>query len=66
VAARKAQGEWAKKSAYNRSQILYRMAETLEGRKSQLIESLMMEGADRENAETETALSIDRLVYYAG
>jgi acyl-CoA reductase-like NAD-dependent aldehyde dehydrogenase len=66
VAARKAQGEWAKKSAYNRSQILYRIAETLEGRKAQLIESLIQEGSDRKNAESETALSIDRLVYYSG
>lgn len=66
VAARKAQSEWVKKSAYNRSQILYRIAETLEGRKSQLIETLIQEGTERKNAESETALSIDRLVYYAG
>lgn len=66
VAARKAQSEWAKKSAYNRSQILYRIAETLEGRKAQLIESLIKEGTASADAETEFNLSVDRLVYYAG
>lgn len=66
VAARKAQNEWAKKSAYNRSQILYRMAETLEGRKAQMIESLINEGTIASEAEEEFNLSVDRLVYYAG
>ncbi len=66
VAARKAQSEWAKKSAYNRSQILYRIAETLEGRKVQMIESLMKEGTTSSEAESEFNLSVDRLVYYAG
>lgn len=66
AAARKALSEWAKKSAYNRSQILYRIAETLEGRKMQLIESLMKEGTTASEAETEFNLSVDRLVYYAG
>src|SRR3954466_15017348 len=40
VAARAAQSSWASKSAYNRSQILYRIAEMLEGRTAQFIEEL--------------------------
>jgi acyl-CoA reductase-like NAD-dependent aldehyde dehydrogenase len=66
VAARKAQDGWFKKSAYNRSQIIYRIAETLEGRKTQFIESLMHEGVSATNAETEFGMAVDRLVYYAG
>ena len=38
VAARKAQGDWSERSAFNRGQILYRIAEMLEGRKAQFIE----------------------------
>ena len=40
VFARKALGSWSGKTAFNRSQILYRIAEVLEGRKSQFIEEL--------------------------
>jgi acyl-CoA reductase-like NAD-dependent aldehyde dehydrogenase len=66
VAARKAQPSWASKSAYNKGQILYRIAEMLEGRKSQFIEELMQQGSTKAQAEKEVELSIDRLVYYAG
>ena len=66
VAARKAQPGWASKSAYNKGQILYRIAEMLEGRKSQFIEELMLQGSSQAKAEKEVELSIDRLVYYAG
>jgi len=66
VAARKAQPGWASKSAYNKGQILYRIAEMLEGRKSQFVEELMTQGSTFEKAEKEVELSIDRLVYYAG
>lgn len=66
VAARKAQHGWASKSAYNKGQILYRIAEMLEGRKSQFIEELMQQGSTKAQAEKEVELSIDRLVYYAG
>ena len=38
VAARKAFGVWSERAAFNRGQILYRIAEMLEGRKSQFIE----------------------------
>ncbi len=66
VAARKAQSSWAAKSAYNKGQILYRIAEILEGRKSQFIEELIVQGSTKENAEKEVELAVDRLVYYAG
>jgi acyl-CoA reductase-like NAD-dependent aldehyde dehydrogenase len=66
VAARKAQPGWASKSAYNKGQILYRIAEMLEGRKAQFISELVEQGSSHTEAEHEVNLSIDRLVYYAG
>ncbi len=66
VAARKAQGGWAKASAYLRGQILYRIAEMLEGRRSQFIDELVLQGATARAAEKEVDASIDRLIYYAG
>lgn len=66
VAARKAQGPWAGRTAYNRSQILYRMAEMLEGRRAQFIHELEMTGFSPVKAEANVLASIDRLVYYAG
>lgn len=66
VAARKAFGAWAEKSAFNRSQILYRIAEMLEGRKSQFETELMMQGASKAKAKEEVEKSIDRIIYYAG
>ncbi len=66
VAARGAQGKWAGKAAFNRGQILYRIAEMLEGRKSQFIEELMSQGSNNAQATKEVNLSIDRLIYYAG
>src|SRR6185369_8955436 len=66
VAARKAQPGWAAKSAYNKGQILYRIAEMLEGRKAQFISELMQQGSSQAEAENEVNLSVDRLVYYAG
>jgi acyl-CoA reductase-like NAD-dependent aldehyde dehydrogenase len=66
VAARKAQPDWAKKSAYNRSQVFYRIAETLEGRKQQFIQTLVLQGYEKAKAQKETEASIDRLIYYAG
>jgi acyl-CoA reductase-like NAD-dependent aldehyde dehydrogenase len=66
VAARGAFGGWAGRAAFNRSQILYRMAEMLEGRKAQFIEELTQQDSSREAAENEVNLSIDRLIYYAG
>jgi acyl-CoA reductase-like NAD-dependent aldehyde dehydrogenase len=66
TAARGAFAGWSGKTAFNRSQILYRIAEMLEGRKAQLKEELMQQGSNAKQAETEVLLSIDRLIYYAG
>ncbi len=66
VAARNAFAGWSTKSAFNRSQILYRIAEMLEGRKAQFVEELVLQGSTKKQAEQEATLSIDRLVYYAG
>jgi acyl-CoA reductase-like NAD-dependent aldehyde dehydrogenase len=66
VFARKVQKSWQNKSSLNRGQVLYRVAEMLEGRKSQFIEELMMTGLSKLHAKNEVELSIDRLIYYAG
>ena len=66
VAARSAFGDWGSRSALNRGQILYRIAEMLEGRKAQFIDELIKQDGTREQAEKEVDLSIDRLIYYAG
>jgi acyl-CoA reductase-like NAD-dependent aldehyde dehydrogenase len=66
VAARAAFGGWSERPAFNRSQILYRVAEMLEGRKSQFIEELLLQGAKKNHAEKEIDVAIDRLIYYAG
>jgi acyl-CoA reductase-like NAD-dependent aldehyde dehydrogenase len=66
TAARGASSGWSGKTAFNRSQILYRIAEMLEGRKAQLKEELIQQGSNAKQAEAEVVLSIDRLIYYAG
>ena len=66
VAARQAQSGWAAASAYLRGQIIYRIAEILEGRKAQFVEELMLQGNALRAAEREVEESIDRLIYYAG
>ena len=66
VAARKAVGGWSGKTAFNRSQILYRIGEMLEGRRDQFMEELMLQGSTKKQDETEVNNSIDRLIYYAG
>ncbi len=66
VAARKAFGGWSERAAFNRGQILYRIAEMLEGRKAQFIEEIQFQGATKKQAEAEVCLAIDRLIYYAG
>jgi acyl-CoA reductase-like NAD-dependent aldehyde dehydrogenase len=66
VAARKAFGSWSERSAFNRSQICYRIAEMLEGRRDQFIAELIKQGSDSNTAEQEVDLSIDRVIYYAG
>ena len=66
VAARGAFEKWSGSTAYNRSQILYRMAEMMEGRKDQFISELVLQGVDRKEATIEVDLSIDRVIYFAG
>ena len=66
VAARKAQPGWPGASAYLRGQIIYRIAEMLEGRREQFIAELKQQGAAARAAEKEVDASIDRLIYYAG
>ncbi len=66
VAARKAQDGWQNASALNKGQILYRIAEMLEGRKEQFISELETQGYSSIKAIQEVEASIDRLVYYAG
>ena len=66
VAARAAQGSWAGKTAFNRSQILYRIAEMMEGRFEQFVSEIVSQGKSRKAAEEETRTAIDRVVYYAG
>ena len=66
VAARSAFGGWSSRAAFNRGQILYRMAEMLEGRKAQFVDELIQQGATKLKAEKEINQSIDRLIYYSG
>jgi acyl-CoA reductase-like NAD-dependent aldehyde dehydrogenase len=67
TAARKAFPGWAKQSAYLRGQILYRAAEMLEMRQSELqAELARANGGHQKSASAEVTLAIDRLVHYAG
>ena len=66
VAARKAFSGWASASAYLRGQILYRIAEMLEGRQEQFVAELVTQGSGKRAAQKEVLASIDRLIYYAG
>ncbi len=66
VAARNAFKGWPARAAFNRGQILYRIAEMLEGRKAQFIEELMKQDISKAQSQKEVTVSIDRLIYYAG
>ena len=66
VAARAAQAGWAARTAYNRGQILYRIAEMMEGRAEQFITELQTQGMTVAAAKKEVTQSIDRMIYYAG
>jgi acyl-CoA reductase-like NAD-dependent aldehyde dehydrogenase len=66
-AARKAFGGWSGRTPYNRGQVLYRVAEVLEGRRAQFAEEVQRsEGLTRRQADTAVDASVDRLVWYAG
>src|SRR6187399_1302163 len=58
VAARSAFGDWGSRSAFNRGQILYRIAEMLEGRKAQFIDELIKQDIAPDLAEKEVEMSI--------
>ncbi|MDQ0992701.1 aldehyde dehydrogenase family protein [Streptomyces sp. V3I7] len=67
VAARKAFGAWSGATAYNRGQILYRVAEMLEGRKEQFVREVAdAEGLSNAKAAAVVDAAIDRWVWYAG
>jgi len=67
VAARKAFGGWAGATAYNRGQILYRVAEMLEGRRDQFVAEVAdAEGLSKSKAAAQVDAAIDRWVWYAG
>ncbi|MEU9082144.1 aldehyde dehydrogenase family protein [Streptomyces sp. NPDC048357] len=67
VAARKAFGGWSGATAYNRGQILYRVAEMLEGRREQFVREVgEAEGLSKSKAGAVVDAAIDRWVWYAG
>jgi acyl-CoA reductase-like NAD-dependent aldehyde dehydrogenase len=67
VAARKAYPGWSGATAYNRGQVLYRVAEMMEGRQTQFVDEVAAgEGITRPRAERTVGEAIDRWVWYAG
>lgn len=67
VAARSAFGGWSRRTAYNRAQILYRVAEMLEGRRAQFVDEVARcEGLDADAAACSVDAATDRWVWYAG
>ncbi|MFC5380207.1 aldehyde dehydrogenase family protein [Aquipuribacter nitratireducens] len=67
VAARAAFSRWSAATAYNRGQVLYRVAEMLEGRTAQLAELVAQaEGVEDATARAQVAAAVDRWVWYAG
>jgi acyl-CoA reductase-like NAD-dependent aldehyde dehydrogenase len=69
VAARKAFPGWSGATAYNRGQILYRVAEMLEGRRAQFVDEVATatgRATDAADAAAEVDAAIDRWVWYAG
>ena len=65
-AARAAWKDWSDATAYNRGQVLYRVAELMEGRRDQFVGELEATGASVQRAGREVAAAIDRWVWYAG
>jgi len=67
VAARAAFGRWAAATAYNRGQVLYRVAELMEGRRAQFVDEVAAaEGLSATRADKVVSAAIDRWVWYAG
>jgi aldehyde dehydrogenase (NAD+) len=65
-AAAKAGPGWARRTAYNRAQILYRLAEMIEARSGELVASLVRFGAREADATKGMTVCVDRLIHYAG
>ena len=65
-AAAKAGPGWAKRTAYNRGQILYRLAEMIEARSAEMADAICLSGVRASAANREVAAAVDRLVHYAG
>jgi len=65
-AARAAWKDWSGATAYNRGQVLYRVAELMEGRREQFVHEVEATGAAGPAADREVAAAIDRWVWYAG
>ena len=66
LVAKNAWAGWEKRTAYNRGQILYRLAEVMESRRPELTQSLVRGGQSEAAAAAEVDVSIDRVVFYAG
>jgi acyl-CoA reductase-like NAD-dependent aldehyde dehydrogenase len=67
VAARKAFSGWSGRTPYNRGQVVYRVAEMLEGRRAQLADEVeRFEGLSSRRADEVVSAAVDRLVWYAG
>lgn len=65
-AAAKAGAGWAKRTPYNRAQILYRLAEMLEARSNEMADALMLDGSSKADAVKEVAATVERIVHFAG
>ena len=65
-AAAKAGPGWARRTSYNRGQIIYRLGEMLEARQADMAEALAVGGASKSAAAKEITATVDRLIYYAG
>ena len=65
-AAAKAGPGWAKRTAYNRGQIIYRLAEMLQPRSAEMVDALMLHGTTKADASREVSTTLDRLIHYAG
>jgi acyl-CoA reductase-like NAD-dependent aldehyde dehydrogenase len=66
TAARKAVKGWSNATAYNRGQVLYRIAEVLDGRREQFVDELVATGSTRKAAEAEVDAAVATWVFYAG
>jgi len=67
IAARAAFASWSKATAYNRGQVLYRIAEVMQGRAEQFVQDIQnSEGVSIKKATKQVDTAIDRMVWYAG